>query len=129
MEDLDTVEAFTEKPDGSKVPVGMANIITRDAASGLPADAGARRQCRDVARICFKGRRDSPSVIHFTHCFSSLVISCGKIGGPSWQPQRNTFPPRWQLSWRWCYVLPLGLKFCCSAAPSFSRLMDETTRT
>jgi Domain of Unknown Function with PDB structure (DUF3857)/Transglutaminase-like superfamily len=36
MEDLDTVEAFTEKPDGSKVPVGMANIITRDAASGLP---------------------------------------------------------------------------------------------
>jgi Domain of Unknown Function with PDB structure (DUF3857)/Transglutaminase-like superfamily len=36
MEDLDTVEAFTEKPDGSKVPVGVANIITRDAASGLP---------------------------------------------------------------------------------------------
>jgi hypothetical protein len=36
MQNLDTVEAFTEKPDGSKVPVGTTNIITRDAASGLP---------------------------------------------------------------------------------------------
>src|SRR5262249_12133483 len=37
METLETVEAFTEKADGSKVPVPAANIITRDAASGLPA--------------------------------------------------------------------------------------------
>jgi hypothetical protein len=35
MESLDIVEAFTEKADGSKVPVGAANIITRDAATGL----------------------------------------------------------------------------------------------
>jgi transglutaminase-like putative cysteine protease len=37
METLETVEAFTEKADGSKVAVPAANIITRDAASGLPA--------------------------------------------------------------------------------------------
>jgi hypothetical protein len=37
METLETVEAFTEKADGSKLPVPAANIITRDAASGLPA--------------------------------------------------------------------------------------------
>jgi hypothetical protein len=37
METLETVDAFTEKADGSKVPVPAANIITRDAASGLPA--------------------------------------------------------------------------------------------
>jgi transglutaminase-like putative cysteine protease len=37
MQRLDTVEAFTEKADGSKVPVGAANIITRDAAAGQPA--------------------------------------------------------------------------------------------
>jgi transglutaminase-like putative cysteine protease len=37
METLETVEAFTEKADGSKVPVPAANIITRDAASGVPA--------------------------------------------------------------------------------------------
>jgi hypothetical protein len=35
METLETVEAFTEKPDGTRVPVDPANIITRDAASGL----------------------------------------------------------------------------------------------
>jgi hypothetical protein len=37
MQTLETVEAFTEKSDGTKVPVGSANIITRDAASGLQA--------------------------------------------------------------------------------------------
>ena len=37
METLDTIEAYTEKSDGVKVPVGPANIITRDAASGLQA--------------------------------------------------------------------------------------------
>jgi hypothetical protein len=37
METLETLEAFTEKNDGAKVPVGPANIITRDAASGLQA--------------------------------------------------------------------------------------------
>jgi len=37
METLETVDVFTEKADGSKVPVPAANIITRDAASGLPA--------------------------------------------------------------------------------------------
>jgi hypothetical protein len=31
MQTLETVEAFTEKSDGTKVPVGPANIITRDA--------------------------------------------------------------------------------------------------
>ncbi len=34
METLDTVEAFTEKSDGTRVPVDPANIITRDAATG-----------------------------------------------------------------------------------------------
>jgi len=37
MQTLETVEAFTEKSDGTKVPVGPANIMTRDAASGLQA--------------------------------------------------------------------------------------------
>jgi hypothetical protein len=37
METLETLEAFTEKSDGTRVPVGPANIITRDAASGLQA--------------------------------------------------------------------------------------------
>lgn len=37
METLETVEAFTEKPDGTKIPVDPANIITRDAATGLQA--------------------------------------------------------------------------------------------
>ena len=37
METLETLEAFTEKSDGTKVPIGPANIITRDAASGLQA--------------------------------------------------------------------------------------------
>jgi len=36
-ETLEIVEAFTEKANGSKVPVPAANILTRDAASGLPA--------------------------------------------------------------------------------------------
>jgi transglutaminase-like putative cysteine protease len=35
MESLDTVEAFTQKADGAQVPVDPANIITRDAATGL----------------------------------------------------------------------------------------------
>jgi hypothetical protein len=37
MQTLETVEAFTEKSDGTKVPVGPANILTRDAASGMQA--------------------------------------------------------------------------------------------
>jgi len=35
MQTLETLEAFTEKSDGTRVPVGPANIITRDAASGM----------------------------------------------------------------------------------------------
>jgi Domain of Unknown Function with PDB structure (DUF3857)/Transglutaminase-like superfamily len=35
METLETVDAFTEKPDGTRVPVDPANILTRDAATGL----------------------------------------------------------------------------------------------
>jgi hypothetical protein len=37
MEALETLDAFTEKSNGTKVPVGPANIITRDAAQGLQA--------------------------------------------------------------------------------------------
>ena len=37
MQTLETVEAYTEKSDGRRVPVDPANIITRDAASGLQA--------------------------------------------------------------------------------------------
>ena len=37
MQKLETLEAFTEKADGRHVPVDPANIITRDAASGLQA--------------------------------------------------------------------------------------------
>ena len=36
MQTLD-IEAYTEKPDGMKVPVDPATILTRDAASGLAA--------------------------------------------------------------------------------------------
>jgi hypothetical protein len=35
METLETVDAFTEKPDGTRVPVDPANIVTRDAVTGL----------------------------------------------------------------------------------------------
>ena len=35
MQTLETVEAYTEKADGSRVAVDPADIITRDAASGL----------------------------------------------------------------------------------------------
>jgi hypothetical protein len=35
METLENVEAFTEKADGTRVAVDPANIITRDAATGL----------------------------------------------------------------------------------------------
>ena len=37
MQKLETLEAFTEKADGRHVAVDSANIITRDAASGLQA--------------------------------------------------------------------------------------------
>ncbi len=37
MQKLETLEAFTEKADGRHVAVDPANIITRDAASGLQA--------------------------------------------------------------------------------------------
>ena len=37
METVETVEAFTEKADGRRIPVDPANIITRDGASGLQA--------------------------------------------------------------------------------------------
>src|SRR2546425_996548 len=36
MQTLDTIEAFTEKSDGRRLPVDPASIITRDAVSGLP---------------------------------------------------------------------------------------------
>jgi transglutaminase-like putative cysteine protease len=34
---LEVIEAYTEKPDGTKVPVEDSNILTRDAATGLNA--------------------------------------------------------------------------------------------
>jgi hypothetical protein len=37
MQSFETVAAFTEKADGTKVPVDPATIITRDATSGLTA--------------------------------------------------------------------------------------------
>jgi hypothetical protein len=37
MQKLETLEVFTEKADGRHVSVDPANIITRDAASGLQA--------------------------------------------------------------------------------------------
>lgn len=37
LETLDVVEAYTEKPDGRKLPVDPAKILTRDAATGLNA--------------------------------------------------------------------------------------------
>jgi hypothetical protein len=37
MQKLETLEAFTEKSDGRRIQVDPANIITRDAASGLAA--------------------------------------------------------------------------------------------
>ncbi len=35
MQTLETLEAYTEKSDGRHIPVDPANILTRDAASGL----------------------------------------------------------------------------------------------
>ncbi len=37
MQSLDIVSAFTEKADGTRVPVDLATVITRDAATGLGA--------------------------------------------------------------------------------------------
>src|ERR1700744_4337204 len=37
MQKIETLEAFTEKADGRHVAVDPANILTRDAASGLQA--------------------------------------------------------------------------------------------
>jgi hypothetical protein len=37
MQSLETLEAFTEKTDGTRVPVDPANMISQDAASALPA--------------------------------------------------------------------------------------------
>jgi len=37
MQTVDILEAFTEKADGTRVPVEAANILTRDGASGLAA--------------------------------------------------------------------------------------------
>jgi hypothetical protein len=37
MQKLETVEAFTEKSDGRRIPVDPVNIITRDGASGMQA--------------------------------------------------------------------------------------------
>ena len=37
MQTLDIVEAYTEKPDGRRIAVDPASILTRDAASGLNA--------------------------------------------------------------------------------------------
>jgi hypothetical protein len=37
MQKIETVEAFTEKSDGRRIPVEPANVITRDGASGLQA--------------------------------------------------------------------------------------------
>jgi hypothetical protein len=37
METLDVIEAYTQKPDGNRVPIDPAAILTRDAASGLDA--------------------------------------------------------------------------------------------
>src|SRR5215470_19206676 len=34
---LEIIEAYTEKPDGRKVAINPANILTRDAATGLNA--------------------------------------------------------------------------------------------
>jgi Domain of Unknown Function with PDB structure (DUF3857)/Transglutaminase-like superfamily len=48
MQTLETVEAFTEKSDGTKVPVDPANIITRDAASGMQATFMRDRKQRTV---------------------------------------------------------------------------------
>jgi transglutaminase-like putative cysteine protease len=48
MQTLETVEAFTEKSDGTKVPVGPANMITRDAASGAQATYMRDRKQRTV---------------------------------------------------------------------------------
>ncbi len=37
MQSLDIVSAFTEKADGTRVPVDLATVITRDVATGLGA--------------------------------------------------------------------------------------------
>jgi transglutaminase-like putative cysteine protease len=36
MQTLNTVEAFTEKPDGRRLPIDPKNILTQDASPGLP---------------------------------------------------------------------------------------------
>jgi hypothetical protein len=35
MENIDVLEAYTERPDGTRIPVDPANMLTRDAATGL----------------------------------------------------------------------------------------------
>jgi hypothetical protein len=38
MQSLDVVEAFTEKADGTRVPVDLATVVTRDGATGVNAE-------------------------------------------------------------------------------------------
>jgi tetratricopeptide (TPR) repeat protein len=76
------VEAYTEKPDGSKIPVDAANILTRDAASGLEAvylrDAKVRTILfRDVAvgdTLVLNSRRVEKSGMLAEHYYNAMLF-------------------------------------------------------
>lgn len=80
MQTLD-IEAYTEKPDGTKVPVDPASILTRDAATGLAAvymrDAKVKTVLfRDVAvgdTLVLISRRVETGGVFFGH-FNGLNV-------------------------------------------------------
>ena len=75
------IEAYTEKPDGTKVPVDPASILTRDAATGLAAvymrDAKVKTVLfRDVAvgdTLVLISRRVETGGVYFGH-FNGLNV-------------------------------------------------------
>jgi Domain of Unknown Function with PDB structure (DUF3857)/Transglutaminase-like superfamily len=83
METLETLEAFTEKSDGTKVPVGPANIITRDVASGLQATYMRDQKQRTVIfsdvqvgdTLVMTHRRQTKRSLFPGHFFYSVIFA------------------------------------------------------
>ena len=88
METLETVEAFTEKPDGTKIPVDPANIITRDAATGLQATFARDLKQRTVIfqdvqvgdTLVWTGHKETLQGLFPGQFFYAELVSAGRAG-------------------------------------------------
>ena len=82
MEILETVEAYTEKADGTKIPVDPANIITRDAATGLQVTFTRDLKQRTVIFQDVAGRRHlgaDPAERDPAWTVSRTVLLCRRV--------------------------------------------------